>query len=260
MQIVAKPLVSIITPTYNSERFISETIRSVLNQSYPYWEMLLIDDASSDATCDLVTDFKKTDNRIQLIRFSENKGAGHARNKGIHLAKGRYIAFLDADDVWLPHKLEVQINFMEEKAATVCFSSYNLMDEGGNLLQKKVCALPVVDYPKMLKSNYIGNLTGIYNAEVLGKIYMPVIRKRQDWGLWLGCIQKSGLAHGISDSLACYRVRNDSISSNKLNLLAHNYIFYRKALNFGVLKSGIFLTRFLVEHFFVKSRQTQRIT
>lgn len=254
------PLVSIITPAYNSQKFIAFTIQSVQEQLYPHWEMLIIDDASTDNTCSLVEQFARTDARIKLISLKNNSGAGVARNRGIEEASGTYITFLDADDVWLPHKLQTQVGFMEENNAFVSFSSYSLMDEQGVPLHTTIKALPIVTYNKMLKSNYIGNLTGMYNAGVLGKMFMPLIRKRQDWGLWLGCIRKAGVAYGIPDSLACYRVRKDSISSNKWNLLAHNYIFYRKALNFGVLKSGVYLALFLMEHFFVKSRQTEKNT
>ncbi|SFU27323.1 hypothetical protein SAMN05216480_101137 [Pustulibacterium marinum] len=253
---MAKPLVSIITPTYNSEKFISETIQSVQNQTYPYWEMLIADDASSDDTRAIVSKFQQEDSRIKLIPLTKNRGAGYARNKAINMSSGRYIAFLDGDDCWKPEKLEKQVTLMEDKNITVCFSSYDLMDENSNPLGKTITALEEVDYAKMLKSNYVGNLTGMYNAEVLGKVYMPLIRKRQDWGLWLSCIKEAGKAVGILESLAYYRVRKDSISANKFNLLKHNYNFYRKALNFGVLKSSGYLTRFLIEHFLVKSKQT----
>lgn len=260
MNNVAKPLVSIITPTYNSARFIEQTIASVQQQTYPYWEMLVIDDASADNTVAIVSDLAKTDARIKLIKVGKNRGAGYARNKGINAALGRYIAFLDADDLWLHHKLETQVALMEEQNVLVCFSSYQLMDEFGNGLPTIIEALTEVTYNKMLKSNYIGNLTGMYNAEVLGKIFMPLIRKRQDWGLWLSCISRAGKAYGITENLALYRVHKNSISANKVHLLKHNYNFYRKALNFGTLKSGRYLFRFLLEHFFVKAKQTKKLS
>jgi hypothetical protein len=121
-------------------------------------------------------------------------------------------------------------------------------------MNKAVTIPEKVTYKKMLRSNYIGNLTGIYNSKVLGKIYMPNIRKRQDWGLWLACLKKEGVAYGINESLAFYRIRKNSISSNKIKLLKHNYIFYRKVCNFNVLKTFFYLTLFLFEFFFVKSK------
>jgi len=245
-------LVSIITPTYNSEKYIEETIQSVLNQTYKNWELIVVDDASSDTTNQLIETLQANNPRIKLFKLTTNSGAGVARNKGIELAVGDYIAFLDADDLWKPEKLLKQLNFMHKKEALVSYSNYNLINEQSNPLNKTVNVLRVLDKKKMLKANYIGNLTGIYNAKKLGKIYMPVIRKRQDWGLWLKCIEKAGKAYGIQETLASYRVRKNSISSNKLNLLKYNYLFYRKACKFGVFKSGIYVIQFLFEHFLVK--------
>lgn len=246
-------LVSIVTPTFNSEEYIENTIQSVLDQTYKNWELLIVDDASTDATIKIINEIAKEETRIKLFQLEVNSGAGTARNKGIEKARGDFIAFLDADDLWKPEKLQKQLFFMNEHNALVCYSSYELIDEKGYPLNSIVNALPDLDRNKMLKANYIGNLTGIYNVKALGKIYMPVIRKRQDWGLWLKCIEKAGKAYGIREVLASYRVRKDSISSNKLNLLKYNYLFYRKACKFGVFKSGVYLIRFLFEHFLVKS-------
>lgn len=252
-------MVSIITPTYNSKDYISHTIQSVLNQTYSDWEMIIVDDCSSDNTCDIVTSFIKKDSRISLTKLNKNSGAGIARNKGVELAKGDYIAFLDADDLWKPHKLETQIKFMSIHNLSFTFSSYEQINELGKPLHIKIEALPTLNYSKLKLSNYVGNLTGIYNAKKLGKISIPSMRKRQDWAHWIQVISKSGKTKSISESLAYYRVRKDSISSNKLNLLKYNYIFYRKGLNFAPLKSVIYLIRFLFEQFFVKSKQTKSL-
>ncbi|NAS31637.1 glycosyltransferase [Flavobacteriaceae bacterium R38] len=252
-------LVSIITPAFNSEAYIEETIQSVLNQTYGNWELLIVDDASADNTVKIVNRIAEKDPRIKLFELEVNSGAGIARNKAIEEAQGDFIAFLDADDLWKPEKLQKQLFFMEENNASVCYCSYELMDEDGNSLKSIVNALPHLNKNKMLKANYIGNLTGVYNAKILGKFYMPAIRKRQDWGLWLRCIEKSGRAYGINEVLASYRVRKDSISSNKFNLLKYNYLFYRKACKFGAFKSGIYLIRFLFEHFLVKSTYITKV-
>ncbi|WP_046743503.1 glycosyltransferase family 2 protein [Kordia zhangzhouensis] len=256
---MSNPLVSIITPTYNSAHFVSDTINSVIAQTYSHWELILVDDASSDTTVEILKKYATLDNRIKVHVLETNLGAAIARNTAIKKASGKYIAFLDADDLWKPEKLSKQIAFMQEKKVAISFSSYELMDEAGNSLQKIIKALPKVDYTKMLKSNYIGNLTGIYDAEKLGKVYMPNIRKRQDWALWLQLTQKVPFAYSIPEALAIYRVRQNSISSNKLNLLKYNYAIYRKALNFGTFKSIIYLIRFLIEHFFIKPRQTTQL-
>ncbi|WP_430410880.1 glycosyltransferase family 2 protein [Kordia sp.] len=254
-----QPLVSVITPTYNAELFVAATIQSVRAQTYANWELVIVDDASSDKTVEILKKYTELDNRIKFSVLETNSGAAVARNTAIEKASGRYIAFLDADDLWMPEKLSKQIAFMQKENIQVCFSSYELMDEAGKSLGKMVKALPKVNFSKMLKSNYVGNLTGIYNAETLGKVYMPNIRKRQDWALWLLLIKKVGFAYSIAEPLAKYRVRENSISSNKLNLLKYNYTIYRKALKFGAFKSSLYLLRFLIEHFFIKPQQTTQL-
>ena len=249
--------VSIITPMYNSEAYISETINSVLNQTYTNWELILIDDFSSDKTLEMMQPFTSKNPNIKLFKNESNQGAAISRNKGIEIAQGDYITFLDADDLWLPEKLEKQLAFMQKENCDVCFTSYNLINEKGKLLNKTVKALKELSYNKLLKSNYIGNLTGTYNAKTLGKIYAPNLRKRQDWLLWLAAIKKSKKpAKGIQEPLAYYRVRKDSMSSNKFNLIKHNYWVYKKGLGFSTIKSAYYLTQFMIEHFFVKSKQT----
>ncbi|WP_445958130.1 glycosyltransferase family 2 protein [Yeosuana sp.] len=250
------PKVSVITPMFNSEAYISDTINSVLNQTYLNWELLLIDDDSNDKTISIVNEFTAINPNIKLLKNEINLGAAISRNKGIMEATGDYIAFLDADDLWKPDKLEKQLAFMKAQKCDVCFSSYELINEKGELLNKKVKALNMLSYNKLLKSNYVGNLTGLYNVQALGKITSPNLRKRQDWVLWLETIKKSGKpAKGMQESLACYRVRDNSMSSNKFNLLKHNYLVYRKGLGFSTLKSGYYMLIFLREHFFVKSKQ-----
>jgi len=212
-------MVSIITPSYNSEQFIVTTINSVINQTFIDWELIIVDDASTDNTCKVVLDFCKKDKRIKLIKQTKNLGSGVARNRGIKVAQGNYLAFLDADDIWKSNKLEKQLAVMKATKATICFSSYELINEEGESLKKTIEALPKLSYTKQLKCNYIGNLTGIYDVNELGKMFMPEIKKRQDWVMWLNLIKKGGPAIGIKEPLAYYRVRKGSISSNKFNHL-----------------------------------------
>jgi len=241
---------------FNSEAYISETINSVINQIYTNWELLLIDDGSDDKTIAIANQFIVQNPNIKLLKNNANLGAAISRNKGIEAAKGKYIAFLDADDLWKPNKLHTQIEFMEAQNCDVCFSSYEQIDNTGKPLNKLIKALPELTYQKYLKSNYIGNLTGVYNAKVLGKIKAPNLRKRQDWLLWLAAIKTSGKpAKGIGESLAYYRVRKDAMSSNKINLLKYNYWVYRKGLGFSTLNSVYYMLIFLNEHFLVKSKQ-----
>lgn len=255
-----QPLVSIITPMYNSSKFILDCIKSIQNQTYQNWELWLIDDASKDNTLEVIKPFVEKDSRINLLENSNNSGAAVSRNLGIEIANGDYIAFLDADDLWLPKKLEIQLKALQEANADVCFSSYYQINESGTTRLALVKALPELSYKKQLKSNYIGNLTGIYNVKTLGKITSPNLRKRQDWLLWLKAIKNSNKAAlGINEPLALYRVRASSMSSNKLKLVKHNYWVYKRGLGFSTLKSVVMLTVFLKEHFFIKSKYIEKL-
>ena len=243
-------------PAHNAEAFISESISSVQQQTHTNWELLVIDDASHDQTVQIVEKFQATDERIKLYPLPANQGAGFARNIGIKASEGDFIAFLDADDLWKSEKLETQLKFMESNNAEVCYSSYELINEQGSSLGKKVVALENLPFSKLLKANYVGNLTGIYNRSALGKVYCPLIRKRQDWGLWLLAVKKAGGAKGITQPLASYRIRKHSISGNKWEMLGYNYKVYRKVLGFSAVKSAFWMLLFLWEQFMVKSRQT----
>ncbi|MGY5851257.1 glycosyltransferase family 2 protein [Salegentibacter sp. F14] len=248
-------LVSVIMPAYNSGRFIKASIESVIKQTYSNWELIVIDDASEDQTLEIIKDYAAKDKRFKIILNEKNQGAGVSRNKGIKEAKGDYIAFLDADDLWKPHKLHTQLNFMKENDVTICFSSYEQITENGEIRRVVVQALPYVTYQKLLKSNYIGNLTGIYNIAELGKIFGPEIRKRQDWGLWLAAVKKARIAKSIKEPLAIYRLRKNSVSRNKFKMLRYNFIIYYKVLGFGFFNSLRCMLMFLKEHFFIKKKQ-----
>jgi len=255
-----QPLVSIITPMYNSEDFISESINSVLNQTYSNWELWLIDDGSSDKTINIVNQIISKDSRIKLLQNKQNSGAAISRNKGIKASTGDYISFLDADDLWLPTKLKQQVEILNSQKTDVVFSSYKQIDEAGESLNILVEALPNLTYIKLLKSNYIGNLTGMYNAKVLGKITSPNLRKRQDWLIWLNAIKTSGKpAIGILEPLALYRVRENSMSANKFNLIKYNYWVYKKGLGYSSITSTLKMMIFLNEHIFIKSKQNKSI-
>lgn len=253
------PLISIIMPAHNAADFITGSVASVREQTYDNWELLIIEDASYDKTAAIVDNLQAQDARIKVHKLPVNQGAAFARNIGIKASKGQYIAFLDADDLWKKNKLEVQLKYMEQNKIGVCYSSYELIDEQGVPKKQKIRALKKLTFEKLLKANYIGNLTGVYNAKDLGKIYCPPIRKRQDWGLWLLAVQKAGFAVGIEESLALYRVRKNSISRNKLEMLKYNFLVYREVLNFSFFKSAYYLLAFLVEQFFVKKKQRMRL-
>jgi glycosyltransferase involved in cell wall biosynthesis len=253
-----QPLVSIITPLYNAEKFIHETIHSILKQTYSNWEHIVVDDASNDASVMIANRSINEDSRFKLIQLEQNRGAAYCRNYATEQAKGEYIAFLDSDDLWHPQKLEQQIQIMEDGQHSVTFTSYLHIDQHGNALNKRIKALPVLSYAKQHRNNYIGNLTGIYRAGKIGKIFAPNIRKRQDWAVWLEAIKRNeGPAIGIQKDLAFYRVRQDSISSDKINLLKYNFMFYKDHLRYSWLKSFFCLTRFLIEYFLVRPKQIE---
>lgn len=250
--------VSVVMPAYNSGRFITEAIASVLAQTYSNWELLIVDDASTDATAELLQNFRQ-DDRIKIFRFSENKGTQFSRNKAIEEASGDFIAFLDADDLWKPEKLYLQLQMMQTNKLPACFSSYELISENGQNLHTKIEALSLLSYQKLQKANYVGNLTGIYDVRQLGKVFAPDLKKRQDWALWLEVIRLGGAMYSIRESLAYYRVRKNSISGNKLEMLRYNYKVYHEILGFSKAKSLLKMCTFLWEQFFVKSRQQIRL-
>lgn len=232
-------LVSIITPNYNSEKFIAETISSVLKQTYEHWEMIIVDDASTDNSIKIINAYLEKDSRIQLHQLSKNVGAGVARNKAIELSKGSFIAFLDSDDLWLPKKLEEQISFMNRNKYNFTHTSYEEINENGVKTNKIINCKKKINYAQMLYCNKIGCLTAVYNKDVLGKVYMPNIRKRQDYALWLQLLKKEEFVYGIPKNLASYRVRSNSISNNKIEMLQWNWRLYTEVENLSYFR-GIY--------------------
>ncbi|MFW6271393.1 MAG: glycosyltransferase family 2 protein [Bacillota bacterium] len=235
-----KYLISIITPIYNSKEFISETIESVLSQSYNNWEIIIVDDCSTDNGVNIVKKYQKNNDRIKLIELEKNSGAAIARNTAIKNANGRYIAFLDSDDLWHPDKLKKQIQFMQKNDYAFTYTNYQKMTESGELTNEIVKSPSKLDYEKALHTNYIGCLTAIYDTKKLGKLYMPEIRKRQDYGLWLKILKQVD-GYGLDENLAYYRVRNNSVSSNKLNLIKYNWKLYRKIENLSIFESSYYI-------------------
>jgi glycosyltransferase involved in cell wall biosynthesis len=248
-------LVSIITPSYNCAQFVAETIEAILAQSYTNWELLITDDCSSDNSCEIIQRYADNDPRIKLLRLEKNSGAGVARNNSISAANGRFIAFCDSDDRWTSNKLERQLSFMVDNNYGLTYTSYVATDEQGKQCGYVKCPKKIT-YRKVLQSNGIGCLTAIYDAEKIGKFYMPLIRKRQDWCLWIDIIKHIGAAHGLQEPLALYRKRAGSISSNKLNLLRYNYAVYKDVLGYSSVMSALLLYGYyLPYYFYVKIKQ-----
>ena len=233
-------MVSIITPVYNSEAYLSDCINSVLNQNYTDWEHILVDDCSTDGSSRIIKKYASQDSRIIYCKLLTNSGPGIARNKAIEMAKGRYIAFLDCDDIWFPQKLEKQVDFMKKNAFRFTFTSYVHMDESGRYRDKIVIAPKEVSYKSALFKNPIGCLTAMYDSEFYGKQYMPSLRKRQDYALWLKLLKRSN-AYGIQECLAGYRLQKKSVSSNKLSLIKYEWLIYRKEEKLNFFKSIFYL-------------------
>jgi len=221
------PLVSIITPVYNAERFIAETIECVQGQTYSNWEMLLVDDCSSDNGVNIIREYAKNDPRIKLFQLETNSGAAVARNTAINNSIGKYIAFLDSDDGWVPEKLEKQVGFMEERDLAFTFTSYRIMKENGELTDSIVKVPHEITYNELLKNTIIGCLTVMINKEKVKDIQMVNIRTRQDLVLWLSILKRGITAYGMQEVLANYRKVEGSISSNKIKVAKRNWYVYR---------------------------------
>jgi glycosyltransferase involved in cell wall biosynthesis len=229
-------LVSIITPSYNSEKFISETIKSVLNQTYKNWEMLITDDGSTDNSYEIINKICEKDSRIKLFSI-KNAGPAVARNNSIKHAKGKYVAFLDSDDLWFSEFLSKSINCISKSEGFV-FSSYKRCNEITLKEQYKDFIVPKkVTYMDILKTNSISCLTAFIDIEKLGKEYMPEVLYRQDMGLWLKYLKKINYAKGIKETLAIYRIRDNSHSRNKKKLLKPQWYFYRHVENLSFITS-----------------------
>lgn len=240
-------LVSIITPCYNGAKYIAETIDSVLNQTYSNWEMIIINDGSKDNSEEVIDKYVKKDKRIIKLN-QENKGCAAARNNGIRNAKGRYIALLDADDIWHNNFLEEQLKFMKEKNAICVFSEYERIDANSKPYGRPTVARKTVTQHDMKTMNYIGCLTGLYDTKKYGKIYLKEELKsiRDDYAYWYDVVSLENMAYGNQKILAKYRVFNGSTTSNKKALIGKQYAFYRKYLHLSVIKSVFSLIRWSI--------------
>lgn len=230
-------LVSIIMPTYNVENFIEETIKSVQDQIYKNWELIIVDDNSTDKTVFKIEKIMCTDHRIKLIKLYENQGAAFARNTAIKKSQGAFIAFLDSDDTWYNNKLFKQIKFMNDNEIYFCSTDYEKIDEDSNKLNVTISSPTELNYWGLLK-NCPGNSTVIYNSQKIGKIYSPDIRKRNDYALWLKVIKKTEKLYGMSEVLSSHRVRENGISHDKKSLVKYHWRVYREIEKLSYFKAS----------------------
>ena len=222
-----QPLVSVIMPCFNMERYISDAIMSVRQQTYPCWELLIVDDASTDGTVDVIESHCQQDDRIRFTKKTDHSGIADSRNQCIKMAQGQYLAFLDADDVWMPKKLETQLGVMTEKKIGFSYSSYDCINENGEALHKVVKAAGDLDYEAYLKNTIIGCSTVMVDKSIVGEIIVPNYRTSEDTATWLDILKQGHIAHAIDESLVSYRIRRKSASSNKFKASFDLWQVYR---------------------------------
>lgn len=218
-------MISVITPVYNAEEFLKETLDSVLNQTYENIEYLLIDDCSNDSSPDIIKEYSKKDNRVKYIKLETNSGAAVARNTGLENAKGRYVAFIDSDDIWYLDKLEKQLNFMSHDIAFT-YTRYERISEEGQFLGAP--SFPIkLNYSGLLKNTAIACSTVVIDRQVIGDFRMPLVRKGQDTATWLKILKTHDHAYLVDEILSQYRAREGSLSDNKVSALKRTWNTYR---------------------------------
>ena len=231
------PLVSIIMPCYNAERYIAQSIESVLAQTYQNWELLITDDGSTDKSVEIISKYSKNDDRINVMVPDEHQGIARTRNMSISRARGRFMAFLDNDDMWKPEKLEKQVNFMLEKGIGFSYTSYELIDIDGVLKNKVIKTQGVVDYKKYLRNTIIGCGTVMIDRDKVGHFSMPINDTSDDMAAWLNILRKGYKAYPLDEVLQQYRVTGKSASSNKFKASRDVWKVYRKNEKLNLIKS-----------------------
>ena len=233
-------LVSIIVPVYNAERFLEDTINTVLNQTYKNWELILVDDCSTDKSVDIINKYSKKDKRVKLFKNKVNSKAAVSRNNGIKESSGRYLCFLDADDLWDKQKLEKQVNFMKNNDCEFSFTGYEFADKDGNPNGKKVFIPNKINYKQALKNTTIWTSTVMFDMKKLSKkdIYMPNVARGQDSATWWKVLKKIGYAYGINEILSFYRRTEGSLSSNKITALKRTWNLYRNVEHLNIFSSS----------------------
>jgi hypothetical protein len=221
------PEVSVVMPTFNSSAYVCQAVDSVIGQSFTDWELLIVDDASVDGTPELVRQRYAHEPRVKLTVLQANSGAAVARNTAIAVARGRFIAFLDSDDLWHKDKLQLQLPVFEETGACMVFSAYQVVRNTDPRVVRSIPAPPLVRYGDFLTGDPVGCLTAIYDTQKTGRIFMPEIRMRQDWGLWLRLLRDGGFAVGMQQPLATLRLHGKSLSANKFRAMYFNYMLLR---------------------------------
>lgn len=232
-----RELVSVITPVYNAERFIRDAIDSVLAQTYTDWELILVDDHSSDASISIIKGFQQKDSRVKLIQLEKNSGAAVARNAGISAAKGQYLAFIDSDDKWTEDKLAKQLGFMRQNNLAFTYTNFALVNETGKILKDQIDLPESLNYAGLLKNTAIACSTVVIDRNQIGDFRMPLVRKGQDTATWLMIMRELNVsAYGLNEVLNYYRQVAGSISSNRFGALKRTWNTYRNIEKLPLLK------------------------
>lgn len=249
--------VTVITPTYNDEKFIGQTIESILNQTHKNLEIIVVDDCSTDQTATIVKSFN--DPRIHFFQNEKNYGASFSRDFAIKKSTGDYIAFLDGDDVWKPNKISAQLIFMMSNKYDFTATYYDLIDENGAPINRVICGPNKVTHKQFLKMNYCGCLTVMYRREIIPNLSIPKeIRKRNDYALWLK-ISEITPCYFLNDVLADYRIRKNSISSgSKLKLLSFHVEMFERLYSFRRAKAIVYALRNAFYYSFIKRKYVKK--
>ncbi|WP_332025610.1 glycosyltransferase family 2 protein [Kaistella sp.] len=246
------PEVSIITPVFNSSKFLEETIASVLNQTFTDWEWMITDDKSTDNSVEIIQKIK--DSRIKLILSDKNGGAGHARNLSLKQASGRFITFLDADDFWEPNFLEEMISFMKKENTELAYSNYARCDENLNPVIDDFKADKPVTFDNLLKTCRLSLLSSMYDSQRVGKEYFPEGSKREDHVMWLNLLKKIPVGKPLPKTMAKYRMHQSSISRKKSNIVKDQYLVYKDYMNFSTVKSLYYTANWALNGFMKYSK------
>ncbi|MDB4124774.1 glycosyltransferase, partial [Schleiferiaceae bacterium] len=241
-----EPLVSVIMPYYCDTGFFKDSVSSVLNQTSSDLELIIVDDCSQDNGIHCLGNRILSDNRLKILRNSENIGAGLSRNMGIKESKGTWLAFCDSDDIWMPKKLETHLRYIMNNNVDFTFSSYELYKNNRPLNIRH--ARFQVNYTDLLKSNYIGCSTVMLNKKALNGLEFNAFRNRQDWCLWLDITARGSIFYGINEVLVIYNKSNESLSSNKIKMVQKNFAVYYHHLNYSLIRSIIRMFIFLAVH------------
>jgi len=234
---VVDDLISIVTPVYNAERFVSKTINSVLSQTYQNWEQILVNDCSTDESEEIIKGFCEQDARIKYVKLDKNVGEGGARNAGLEVARGRYIAFVDSDDLWKPNKLESQLAFMRKENIGFTFTAYELIAEDDTKLRKVLKAPKTMTYKQLLKNTVIGCSTVMIDRKIVGDFRMPVSRLFVDHPTWFSILKRGHVAYGVNEVLTEYRIVKSGLSYNKLKEMKRKWKMYRVTENMNFLNT-----------------------